>query len=92
MLQCSVVSVSEAFLKTARSLLAPAIGERHTLCEFRLPLDDPSALRAFDVVFADSIASCQIKHPKLVQYRLIQPASLNYLVSAMKSYAIVTSA
>ena len=88
----AVVSVSEVFLKTARSLLAPAIGERHTLCEFRFPLDNPGALMAFDVVFADSIASPQIKHTKLVQYRLIQPASLNYLVSAMKSYAIVRSA
>jgi len=84
----AVVSVSEVFLKTARSLLAPAIGERHTLCEFRFPLNDPSTLRAFDVLFTDSIASCQLKHPRLVPYRLIQPASLNYLVSAMKSYAI----
>ena len=80
----AVVSVSEVFLKTARSLLAPAIGERDTLCEFRFPLHDPSALRVFDVLFADSIASNQIQHPKLVPYRLIQPASLNYLVSAMK--------
>jgi len=40
------------------------------------------------VLFADSIASDGLKHPKLVPYRLIQSATLNYLVTAMKSYAI----
>ena len=85
----AVVSVSEVFLRTAQSLLAPAIGESHTLCGFRFPLDDPKMLRGFDVVFADSIASSQIKHTvKVVQYRLIQPASLDYLASAIQSYKL----
>jgi hypothetical protein len=84
----AIVSVSVVFLKTARSLLAPALGEQHTLCEFRFPLDDPGALKAFDLVFADSIAFQQLKHTKLVPYRLIQASSLNYLASAMKSYQV----
>src|SRR5260370_40041671 len=50
----AVVSVSEVFLRTARSLLAPAIGQRHTLREFRFPLESPAVLSAADVVFADS--------------------------------------
>ena len=82
----AVVSVSEVFLKTARSLLAPAIGQRHALREFSFPLDDSAALRAVDVVFADSIVCGRVKHPNIIQYRLIRPSSLEYLITALKSY------
>ena len=82
----AVVSASEVFLKTATSLLAPALGERHTLCEFRFPLDNPDALTAVDLVFADSIVCSEIKRARIIQYRLIRPSSLEYLVNAMNSY------
>ncbi len=81
-----VVSVSAAFLQTARSLLAPALGRRHVMRDFCFPMEDPKALKAADLVFADSIARLQVKHSKLLHYRLIAPASLEYLRSAMKSY------
>jgi GntR family transcriptional regulator len=81
----AVVSVSEGFLQTARSLLAPAIGRRHVFQEFLLPLADPKALRAADVVFADSLALREIRHRGVIPYRLVAPASLTYLASAMKS-------
>jgi len=81
-----VVSVSAAFLKTARSLLAPALGRRHVMRDLCFPLDDPKALRAADLVFADSIARPQVRHSKVFLYRLIAPSSLEYLCSAMKSY------
>lgn len=84
----AVVSVSEVFLRTARSLLAPALGQRHTLREFRFPLDSPAALGAADLVFADSIVCSRLKHSKAIPYRLIRPSSLEYLVSAMKSYEL----
>jgi GntR family transcriptional regulator len=82
----SVVSVSASFLKTARSLLAPALGRRHSLCEFLLPLKDLSALRGADVIFCDSIALAQVKSPRAVHYRLVAPASLEYLASALESF------
>jgi hypothetical protein len=84
----AIVSVSGVFLKTARSLLAPEVGQRHTLSEFLFPLDHPAALKATDLVFADSIVRRQIKHAKVIQYRLIQPSSLEYLVNAIKSYEL----
>jgi len=84
----AVVSVSEVFLRTARSLLAPALGQHHTLREFNFPMDSPAALRAADVVFADSIVCPQLKPSKNILYRLIRPSSLEYLVSAMKSYEL----
>jgi GntR family transcriptional regulator len=81
----AVVSVSEGFLQTARSVLAPAAGRRHVLKEFLHPLPDPKALAAVDVIFADSIAAREIKHRNVVPYRLIAPASLSYLASALKN-------
>jgi GntR family transcriptional regulator len=80
----AVVSASEGFLQTARSVLATAAGRRHVLQEFLLPLPSPKALAAADVVFADSIAVREVKHPGLVPYRLIAPASLSYLASALR--------
>ncbi|MGA3324436.1 MAG: GntR family transcriptional regulator [Terriglobia bacterium] len=81
----AVVSVSEGFLQTARSVLATAAGCRHVLQEFLLPLPDPKALAAADVVFADSIAVREVKHRGVVPYRLIAPASLSYLASALRA-------
>ncbi len=81
----AVVSVSEGFLQTARSVLATAAGRRHVLQEFLLPLPDPKALAAADVVFADSIAVREVKHRSVVPYRLITPGSLTYLASALRA-------
>jgi DNA-binding transcriptional regulator YhcF (GntR family) len=82
----SVVSVSRVFLQTARSLLAPALGRHHVMKEFLFPPDDPKSLRATDLVFADSIARPQVKHKKVLEYRLVAPNSLDYLRTAMESY------
>jgi DNA-binding transcriptional regulator YhcF (GntR family) len=82
----SVVSVSAVFLQTARSLLAPALGRHHVMRDFLFPPDDPKAMRAADLVFADSIARSQVKHAKVLEYRLICPSSLEYVRTAMKSY------
>ena len=81
----AVVSVSQAFLTTARSLLASALGRRHTLAEFLLPLENARVLRAADVVFCDSLARRSVKVPNCIHYRLVAPASLEYLSSAVKS-------
>ena len=82
----AVVSVSAAFLQTARGLLAPALGRRHVMRDFVFPLTDAKALQAADLVFADSVARPRIKHPKIFQYRVIAPSSLEYVCNAMKSY------
>ncbi len=80
----AVVSVSEGFLQTAGKVLATAAGSRHVLQEFLLPLPDPKALAAIDVVFADFIALRQIKSRKVIPYRLIARDSLEYLASALR--------
>lgn len=81
----AVVSVSEGFLQTARSVLAPAVGRRHVLQEFLLPLPDGKVLAAVDVVFADSIAVREVVPRGVVPYRLIATASLTYLAGALRA-------
>src|SRR5262249_39681772 len=49
-----VVSVSESFMQIARSLLAPALGQRHVLKEISLP---GAVQKGCAIVFADSVAS-----------------------------------
>jgi hypothetical protein len=66
-------------------MLAPAAGRRHVLQEFLLPRPDPRALAAVDVVLADSIAVREVKHRGVVPDRLIAPASLSYLASALRA-------
>jgi len=82
----AVVSVSAVFLQTARALLAPALGRRHVMRDFTFPLTDARAVQAADLVFADSVARPKIKHPKIFQYKVIAPTSLEYVCNAMKSY------
>jgi hypothetical protein len=81
----AVVSVSEGFLHTAHTILDAAAGPRHVLQEFLLPLPDPKALDAADLVFADSIAVRKVRHRHVVPYRLIAQSSLEYLSSALQS-------
>ncbi len=82
----AVVSVSELFLKAAEACLAPAVGRRHSLAGYLLPLESPHVLRGADVVFCDSLAFRKCKGAKSILYRLIAPTSLQYLSSAMESY------
>jgi DNA-binding transcriptional regulator YhcF (GntR family) len=82
----ALVSVSEVFLKTARGLLAPLVEGRHTLCEFLWPLKRTADIRGADLVFCDSIAFTQVKHPRRVLYQLIVSSSIEYLLTAMEAY------
>jgi DNA-binding transcriptional regulator YhcF (GntR family) len=82
----ALVSVSEVFLKTARGLLAPLVEGRHTLCEFPWPLKRTADIRVADLVFCDSIAFAQVKHPRRVLYQLIVPSSIAYILTAMEAY------
>ena len=82
-----VVSVSEALLKTARSLLASALGQRHVLQEFQLPKQGPVDLHGVDVAFCDSLAMPVVRCPKKIHYRLIASVCLEDLVATFESSA-----
>ncbi|HEX5413575.1 MAG TPA: GntR family transcriptional regulator [Terriglobia bacterium] len=86
----AVASVSPAFLATAHSLLAPAIGERHSLIECLTSPEDMDAagsrIGAADLVLCDAVACSLMQLGKSVLYKLINLASLDYLTSAMEAY------
>src|SRR6185295_13640531 len=57
----AVVSGSKLFIEVARSVLAPAIGNRHELQEVFLPEESAAAAKAADLVFCDSIAKKRLR-------------------------------
>ena len=82
----AVVSVSELFLKTARGVLVPILGDQHTLREVLLSREDNPELQGADLVFCDSVACDKVRHRRRVEYRLVAEPSLQYVFSAMESY------
>ena len=81
----AVVSMSEQLLRTARGVLAPVLGRRHTLQEFFLSEEKSTSLRAADVLFCDSIARRQVKAARVIHYRLVSSVSLESFDNAMRS-------
>jgi DNA-binding transcriptional regulator YhcF (GntR family) len=78
----AVVSVSESLLRTARSLLAPAIGRKHTLNEILVMKDAPVTLGTVDLVFCDTITVSLVRSRRKVHYRLIATSCLEHLASS----------
>jgi len=78
-----VVSVSGALLATARGLLAPAVGKRHTYREFLLSRRGKADLRAVDVAICDSLAMRVVAGKQKVHYHLLQPQCLEYLAATV---------
>jgi len=79
----AVVSVSESLLRTARSLLAPAIGVRHTFTEVLADGNARIRLGSADVVFCDSVTFARITRKNKILYRLIDPQCLEHLAASL---------
>lgn len=84
-----VASVSEMLLKTARGLLASALGQWHTLREFQLSRQDQADLRGVDLAFCDSLAMPRVRCRRKIHYRLIAPRCLEDLVATFEPFASV---
>ena len=81
-----IVSTSARFLQTARAILAPAVGTRHSLREIFLSDDAPSMAGA-DILFCDSIARQMIRsEARVIEHRLLDSESLAYVSATMKAY------
>jgi GntR family transcriptional regulator len=80
----AVVSVSPTFLRTARSLLAAAIGGRHTLEEILVGRRNRLVLRGIDYAFCDTLALPVVKCRHKIQYRLVAAESLEDLASTLE--------
>jgi len=79
----SVVSVSEILLKTARGLLAPALGRKHVLRDFLMASGDKPDLRAAEIAFCDSLVVGAVRCPRKVQYHLVGSDCLQYLAGTL---------
>ena len=84
----AVVSASRLFLDMAQSVLAPAIGNRHQLREVLVQDEGTRTAHAADLIFCDSIAKKRLRSARAIHYRLLLPASIEYIASAMKSYQL----
>ena len=80
----AVVSISEFVLQTARGVLAPVVGQRHTLQQYLLPQQNPGSLDAADLVICDMIATRRVEARRVVPYRLVSSACLKLVAEAMK--------
>ena len=79
----AVVSVSESLLRTARSLLAPAIGVRHTFSEVLADGRAKIRLGSADVVFCDTVTFARVTLRDRILYRLIDPECLEHVAASL---------
>lgn len=88
----AVVSVSHAFLKTAHSLLAEALGQRHALRKVLIRSKQPPDLDGADLVFCDSIAMDVVRSRRKLHYRLLTERCLREIAAVAQLAAIPTRA
>jgi GntR family transcriptional regulator len=84
-----VASISKRLLRTARGLLAPAIGDLHTLKEFLVSPGEKADLSGVDLAFCDSVAMARVRCKRKVHYRLLTLESMEALamtLSAQRDY------
>jgi hypothetical protein len=80
----AVVSVSPTFLRTAQSLLAAAVGKRHTLQEFLVGQRGSMTLRGTDCAICDTLAMRVVKCRRKIHYRLIASECLEDLAATLE--------
>ena len=79
----AVASVSESLLRTARSLLAPAIGVRHTFNEILADGNGAIRLGGADVVFCDTVACTRVHSRRKIPYRLLDADCLEHIAASL---------
>lgn len=72
----ALVSISRLFLQRATGLLAPALGDLHTLHTRLLTDDRQVSLPSADLVLSDSVSFRRVKARNVYPYRLISPESI----------------
>jgi DNA-binding transcriptional regulator YhcF (GntR family) len=79
----AVVSVSKSLLRTARGLLAPALGRRHIFHEILAADGAALHLDSADMVFCDTISYAKIRSRLKVHYRLIAADCLEHIAASL---------
>ena len=81
----AVASISKAMLSTARSLLAPALGKRHSLKEVLVRPRGRVDLSGADITFCDSVTMRLVRCRRKINYRLIGQNCLNDLATSIEA-------
>jgi hypothetical protein len=79
----AVVSVSETLLRTARSLVAAAVGRQHTLQEILAIQEEPVRAVAADLIFCDAITLGLVRSRRKVGYQLVTADCLEHIAASL---------
>ncbi|MGB6973797.1 MAG: GntR family transcriptional regulator [Terracidiphilus sp.] len=80
----AVASVSESLLRTARGLLAPAVGMKHTYNEILVAPGKPISLGTADLIFCDSVTFSRVRSRRKIHYRLIAEDCLEDIAASLR--------
>jgi DNA-binding transcriptional regulator YhcF (GntR family) len=84
----AVASVSETLLKTARSLLASAVGRRHSIREVLVRPKQRAEVHGADIVFCDSLTIGMVRCKRKIRYQLISERCMGEVAGTFKLQAI----
>lgn len=80
----AVASVSESLLRTARGLLAPAVGTKHTFNEVLVAQGKSVSLGSVDLAFCDTVTYPKVRSRNKVLYRLITEDCLEDIAASLR--------
>jgi DNA-binding transcriptional regulator YhcF (GntR family) len=84
----AVASISKTLLKTARSVLASAVGRRHSFRELLVRERERPDLRGADVVFCDSLTIGRVRCKRKLHYQLISQECMGEIAAILELSAV----
>jgi DNA-binding transcriptional regulator YhcF (GntR family) len=83
----AIASVSETLLKTARSVLASAVGRKHSLREVLVGARERPDMSGADVVFCDSLTISRVRCKQKLHYKLISQECMVEIAAILELFA-----
>jgi hypothetical protein len=84
----AVASVSKTLLKTARSVLASAVGRQHSFREVLVGARERPDLRGADLVFCDSLTISKVRCKRKLHYQLISKECMAEISAILELFAV----
>jgi hypothetical protein len=84
----AVASASKILLKTARAVLASAVGRQHSFREVLVGARERADLRGADVVFCDSLTISRVRCKRKLHYQLISQECMGEIAAILELFAV----
>ena len=84
----AVASASKILLKTARAVLASAVGRQHSFREVLVGAMERPDLRGADVVFCDSLTINRVRCKRKLHYQLISQECMREIAAILELFAV----